>query len=190
MGSITKKTIPDHAKLVYKGKIFQLFQWEQEMYDGSKTIFEKVLRPDTVEIIATVENKIIFLEQEQPYKDPFLSLPGGRVDPDETIIQAAHRELVEETGHDSNNIFLWKDFIDTGAVVWPVHVFIAKNCSKIHDGKPDNGEKIKVRFIEFEEFLLLSENPLFRSKGVQKEQLYFFRLHPDKSEEFKKLLFG
>lgn len=42
----SKQPIPENAKLVFKGKIFDTYQWEQEMYDGSRVTFEKIKRPD------------------------------------------------------------------------------------------------------------------------------------------------
>lgn len=183
-----KKILPDNAKLVFKGEIFRIFQWEQELYDGSIATFERAVRPDTVEIIAITEGKIIITEQEQPHKEPFISLPGGRVDPREDIAVAAARELLEETGYVSEKIQLWKEFIDTGAVIWPVHIFIAPNCQKIHDGMPDTGEKIKMKLISFQELLLLSEERRFRSKGSLKEWFYYMRLHSEAAEDFAKLL--
>jgi len=185
-----KKSIPDNASLVFEGEIFKVYQWEQELYDGSRSIFEKIDRPDTVEVIAVVGDKILFTEQEQPHRDPFLALPGGRVDDGEDPLHAAHRELLEETGYDSDEVFLWRLFEDTGSILWSRHIFIAKNCHKVHDGDPDAGEKIKTKLISLEELLLLSENKSFRCKGRLKEELYYLRLHPEAQEEFKKLLFS
>ena len=58
--------IPRHAKRVFKGEIFEVYQWPQEMFDGSIKTFEMVRRPDTVATIAVIEDKIIVLEEEQP----------------------------------------------------------------------------------------------------------------------------
>lgn len=184
-----KKFIPDDAKIVFEGEIFKVYQWEQELYDGSKAIFEKAERPRSVEVIAVVDGKIVILDQEQPHRDPFTSLPGGRVEEGEAALNAAERELLEETGYQSRDISLWKSMEDTGVVLWKKGIYIARDCKKIHDGTPDAGEKIRVRFISFDEFLLLSEDPDFRSKSGLKEALYYLRLHSEAQEEFKKLLF-
>ena len=44
----SKQPIPANAKKVFHGVIFDVYQWEQEMFDGTKEIFEKLKRPDTV----------------------------------------------------------------------------------------------------------------------------------------------
>ena len=36
--------IPKNATKVFSGKTFDVYQWEQEMFDGSKKIFEKLKR--------------------------------------------------------------------------------------------------------------------------------------------------
>ena len=58
--------IPINAKKVFSGIIFDTYQWEQEMYDGSHKIFEMVKRSPTVDVIATMDDKIITLWEEQP----------------------------------------------------------------------------------------------------------------------------
>jgi len=54
-----RKGIPSNAKLAFKGVIFEVWQWEQEMFDGTTEIFERIWRLPTVEIIATVGDKIL-----------------------------------------------------------------------------------------------------------------------------------
>lgn len=185
-----KKFIPDAAKVVFQGEIFKVYQWEQELYDGSKATFEKIDRPDTVEVIAMVGDKILLTEQEQPHREPFIALPGGRVDEGEGTLHAAHRELLEETGYDSKDIVLWKLFEDTGNILWSRYIYIARNCQKMHNGDPDAGEKIQVKLISFDDLLMLSENRNFRCKGRLKEELYYFRLHPEEQRKFREMLFS
>ena len=38
----SKQPIPENAKRVFKGIIFDVYQWEQELYNGSKAVFEKL----------------------------------------------------------------------------------------------------------------------------------------------------
>ena len=46
------KTIPEQAELKFHGVIFDVYQWPQEMFDGSTETFEMLRRADTVKIIA------------------------------------------------------------------------------------------------------------------------------------------
>ena len=65
--------MPENAKCVFKGEIFDVYQWEQEMYDGTKATFEKLKRPDTVVVFPVLpDGQIILTEQEQPGKKLFV----------------------------------------------------------------------------------------------------------------------
>ena len=50
----TAKLIPEEAKKVFQGEIFAVYQWPQEMFDGSFATFEMLRRADTVKILAVV----------------------------------------------------------------------------------------------------------------------------------------
>jgi ADP-ribose pyrophosphatase len=86
----SKQPIPENAKKVFEGIIFDTYQWQQEMYDGTKKTFEKLKRPDTVIVFPVLpDGKIILTEQEQPGKEPFIGATGGMVDDGEEILEAA-----------------------------------------------------------------------------------------------------
>ena len=60
--------IPDNAKLVFKGVIFDVYQWQQELFDGSQATFEALKRPGTVQVIPTVGDRVLLSYEEQPGK--------------------------------------------------------------------------------------------------------------------------
>lgn len=99
---ISRQPLPDTAQKVFSGKVFDVYQWEVDGYDGSKKVFEKVKRADTVLVLGVTEDKqIITTLQEQPGKQPFTGIAGGRVDEGEDVLVAAKRELLEETGYEA-----------------------------------------------------------------------------------------
>src|SRR5690242_13066481 len=69
--------IPEHAARVFKGKIFDTYQWEETMFDGTRDIFEMLKRPDSVEVLVVHEGKLLVQKQEQPFLGQFYSFPGG-----------------------------------------------------------------------------------------------------------------
>src|SRR3989338_338565 len=104
----SKQPIPPHAKRVFQGVIFDVYQWEQEMFDGTRAIFEKLKRPDTVVVFPVLpDGKIILTEQEQPGKKPFIGATGGRIDEGEEVLAAARRDLLEESGYEASEFILW-----------------------------------------------------------------------------------
>ena len=163
-----KKT-PDHAKKVFEGVIFDVYHWDQEMFDGTTAVFEALKKRDTVTVLATVDNMIVLNKEEQPARPPFVALPGDICEKDEDIIQNAQRELLEETGYSSDEWQEWftvDPFGEMRKIEWSSHFYIAKNCKKVSEQKLDSGEKIQTSLITFEEFLSLKDDPSFRNKEL------------------------
>jgi hypothetical protein len=98
--------IPPEAKRVFEGEIFSVYQWQQKMFDGSQETFEMLKRSDSVKVIPLLGKRIITIKDNQPYTGAKNSFPGGRVDSsDGTTLDAARRELKEETGYEFDK---WK----------------------------------------------------------------------------------
>lgn len=181
-------SLPRGAKRVFQGKIFEVWQWEQKMFDGTTEVFEKIKRPDTVQVIPVIGDKILIQRQEQPTLNPFLSLAGGRVEKGEKPLDAAQRELKEESGYVSSNWFLWKKENPSTKIISTIYTYIAKDCHLEAEQTLDSGEKIESLLLNFDEFLALSDNDLFRNRDII-TVLLKLRLSPKKKKEFYNLLF-
>ena len=186
----SRQPIPDNAKRVFKGVIFDVYQWEQEMYDGARTIFEKIKRSDTVIVFPVLPNgKIILTEQEQPGSEPFIGATGGRVDKGEDVLDAAKRELLEESGYEAEEFILWDAQQPMNKIDWAVYTFIAKGLKKVGDMNLDGGEKIKLFPVTLDELIDIAINSEPRKFG-EKEIIYkLFRakLDPEKYKKLKEL---
>ncbi len=181
--------LPPKAKLVFKGSIYEVWQWQQKMFDGTTQTYERLIRPDAVEIIASVGDKIIVEEQEQSGRAvSFYSLPGGRADGGGTPLEEAKREFREETGYVSDDWELWQTIVPNNKTLWSIYYFFARNCRLAGPQKLDGGEKISVKLLSFEDFLLLSDSPRLRGSEIMKMMLRM-RLHPELKEDFRKKLF-
>lgn len=150
--------IPLNAKRVFKGIIFDTYQWKQKVFDGSFKTFEMLKRVNTVEIIATKENKILLSKQSQPTKKNFYSLFGGRANENEKPLITAKRELLEESGLASNDWELIKTFSPIHKIDWKIYTFVARDCEKTAEQKLDAGEKIEVVECNFDEFIKIVES--------------------------------
>lgn len=143
--------VPDNAKLVFKGEIFNVYQWSQKMFDGSEATFELLRRSDTVQVIAVKGDKIILVDDEQPDRASRIHFPGGRVDKDDESWEAsARRELLEETGLSFRQWRLVYVQQPIPKVEWFVPWFIACDLESEVPQKLDNGEKIKVLLKDFD----------------------------------------
>jgi hypothetical protein len=52
------KVIPKQAQRVFKGQIFDVYQWPQKLFDGSTQTFEMLKRPDTLTVLAIKNDKL------------------------------------------------------------------------------------------------------------------------------------
>ncbi|HXS15225.1 MAG TPA: NUDIX hydrolase, partial [Candidatus Saccharimonadales bacterium] len=155
--------MPQMAKKVFSGMLFDVYQWEQEQFDGTFKTFEKIKRNDTVGIIAVTENKkILITHQEQPGSKVFWGLPGGIMDDGEEALPAGKRELLEETGYASDKWELFSAVQPYSRMDWALFTYIARDCERVAEPHLDSGEKISVHEVTFEELIDLTKSKEFR----------------------------
>ncbi|MBI5729322.1 MAG: NUDIX domain-containing protein [Candidatus Magasanikbacteria bacterium] len=177
--------VPPHAKKIFSGLLFNVYQWEQEMFDGSFKTFEMLWRVPTASVIATVGKKIITFDQQQPGRSPYPSLPGGKVEPGESPEEAGRRELLEEAGYSIKDLALFKLYNEHSKIDYDDYVFLAKNCVQTSKQNLDPGEKIKVKLVTFDQFLQLVRNPdTAIPRGLQHE-MWEALLNKNKKTELK-----
>ncbi|MGH7203550.1 MAG: NUDIX hydrolase [Candidatus Levyibacteriota bacterium] len=180
--------LPPNAKKVFQGKIFSVFQWEQELYDGSTATFEMLKRPGTIQIIPTSGNEVYLSYEEQPTKPRSFTLLGGRQEPHEEPLVTAKRELLEESGLESDDWKLLKKYQDEGKIDWPMYLYVARNCKKVADPHLDAGEKIEVKTVAWEQFLDIVSAEGFWGRSIANDILRM-RLDPAKLEGFRHTIF-
>lgn len=186
----SKQPLPSHAKKVFQGTIFSVWQWAQTLYDGTTTTFEKIQRRDTVGVIAVTEDKkIILTRQEQPGIREFIGMPGGIIDNGEDVLDAAKRELLEETGCISDKWELFDSVQPTTKVDWAIFLFIAKDCRKVQAENPDPGEKLSTLLVSWDELLTYSKRPEFRDSEFSLK-IYRASGTPGRVDKLKERIIG
>jgi len=183
--------IPEKAKRVFEGVLFDVYQWPQEMFDGSIEIFEMLKRADTAEIIATKDGKIMLQEQEQPGKPSFLCLPGGRIEKDEKPLDGAKRELLEESGFVSEDWSLFHSIRPSHKMDWSIFVYVARDCRFVQEQNLDAGEKIQIRWVTLDELLdLVDSSQLGWIEQDFRVQCVRAKYHQPTKEEIERKIFS
>lgn len=176
--------LPENAKRVFKGQIFDVYQWPQVLFDGSTATFEMLKRPDTVQIIAVKDNKIVMVNDEQPNRSAELHFPGGRADEEgENWLEAAKRELQEETGFTFKN---WKLVAVYQPLMKIEHFavwFVATDFQSEQAQNLDAGERI---IVELHDFQAIKDYIMSDSIGRMSYALDLFE-HTDSIEDVLEL---
>lgn len=181
--------IPPHAQCVFTGIIYDVYQWEQVLFDGSSATFECLKRPDTVVVIPVQGSQVFYARQEQPNKPPFISLFGGRAEKTEAPLEAAKRELLEETGLSSNDWEQIRCYTAPGKIDWKIYFFVARDCVKTAEQKLDAGEKIEVHSVSIDDFISkIVTDPHFSEHELRHEIMGAF--DPFKAAKLKNEILG
>lgn len=180
--------IPREARCVFKGVLFDVYQWEQPMFDGSMATFERLKRPDTVVVIPVLpDGRILLAKQEQPGGGaPYMSGLGGRMEEGEEPEAAARRELREESGYEARSLALWDAQQPVGKLDWAVYTFIAKGLSKVGEQALDPGEKIELMPVTLDGFIEMGTGMYFAEKEIV-GRLIEAKYDAGKREELRKL---
>lgn len=120
--------------------------------------------PTWVNIIAiTREGKFVMVEQyRHGLRDVYTEIVGGAMEEGETCLEAAKRELLEESGYGNGT---WREFMtisqNPGNSDNLTHVFLATDVERISDQHLDATEDIKVRLLtEQEVYRILADDEM------------------------------
>jgi ADP-ribose pyrophosphatase len=178
--------VPDSAKLVFEGSLFDTYQWEQKLYDGTHAIFEKVVRNDTAVIYPILpDGRILLVEDLQPHRNAIITPPAGRLEEGEFPEAAIRRELLEETGYAPKTIEEFYVVQPYEKFDWFVHVFIGKGCEKVKEPDIQAGEQIHLKPVSFDELLRLVVDGTLHQQGLTQVVLQAYA-DPKKMEELKR----
>lgn len=113
------------------------------------------VRPDVVLIFPVTEDgHVLFVRQyKHAAADIFIELPGGVIDPHETNpLDAAKRELLEETGYTTDDIEPVLEVIDNPTKdTNKVYYFLARNVREVAAQDLDESEHIEVLKVPLQE---------------------------------------
>lgn len=120
--------------------------------------FYRIGMPDFAMTVAydASGRQVLVKEYKPGPRSTTLSPPAGLVDGDETPVQAARRELLEETGRVSDDWYCLGSFVvDANRHCGTMHLFLALNARVVQAAVPENGQILPV--------VLMNDDEVFQS---------------------------
>ncbi len=144
-----------NSKLIYNGSV----KLKLDTFRVNEKIFTKevVEHKASVGIIPIINNDEIILIKQYRYavNDYLIEIPAGKIENKESPIEAAKRELEEETGFKGELMPLTKFYLAPSYDTELMHLFIAKNIFKTENSlcRMDEDEKISNIIVKLDDAL-------------------------------------
>jgi ADP-ribose pyrophosphatase len=146
------------TRRLHKGRVFSVDHDEVEEPGGVHAERDVVRHSGSVAVLAFTEDDQLLLVRQYRYPVDSLvwELPAGRLDPGEAPIDAARRELEEETGWSPTRLEpLLTYFTSPGFCDEVMHLFRATELRAV-PARPDSDERIEVASISREEARIMA----------------------------------
>ena len=168
----TEKTIKKET--IYAGKVINVTKDDVLCPNGEKAIREIVHHRGGVGILFQVDGKFIF-ERQYRYAmgEEIIEMPAGKLEEGETPLEAAKRELLEETGYRPlEMIHLGDSYPTVGYSSEIIHLYYCPKAVK-EERHLDSDENIDLLYLSLEEIeKMIIDNMIKDSKSVAAIYLY------------------
>ncbi|MCU6795925.1 NUDIX hydrolase [Paenibacillus sp. WQ 127069] len=137
---------------IFEGKIISLQVDTVRLPNGKTATREIVKHPGAVAVLALVDDKMLVVEQyRKPLERNQIEIPAGKLDAGEDPLEAAKRELEEETGYRCDTMKLVCSFYTSpGFADEIIHLYVADQLTK-GDAHLDEDEFLDVESITLEQ---------------------------------------
>ncbi|MGD9044169.1 MAG: NUDIX hydrolase [Desulfobacterales bacterium] len=130
--TIRKKAIVKRTAQVYKGRIFDFVTEDLTLPNGRDTEVAFIRHPGSIAVVPLLDDNIVVMEKQyrHPVGEYLLEIPAGTLEPNESPLDCAKRELMEETGFRAQKLVeLGKIHMIPAYSDEEIHVFIARGLT-------------------------------------------------------------
>jgi ADP-ribose pyrophosphatase len=152
-GPLTEQTLD--SRLAFEGTLLRVYADKVRSADGHIGTREFIRHPGAVAIVPLLSDGRVVLERQfrYPLKRTVIEFPAGKIDVDESPLQCARRELLEETGYRAGK---WSYLGGLhNAIAYSdekIEIFLAEEL--VHEGAAlDAGETLEVFAEQWQQLL-------------------------------------
>lgn len=130
---------------IFSGKIIKVYCDEVEFSDGTRTQRELVSHREAVAVVAVTEKQELLMvtQYRYPIGRNMVELPAGLIDEGEEPLEAAKRELKEETGHEAEKWeLLTSVYSSPGSHDEKIYIFLAEKLTHVSELCLDEYERL------------------------------------------------
>tara|TARA_B100000575_G_scaffold294319_1_gene309460 strand:- start:1332 stop:1892 length:561 start_codon:yes stop_codon:yes gene_type:complete len=154
-------------KKVYDGSPYiNIFKDKIELPNGQIIDdYHRIEIDDAVMLIVENEREeiMVYSEYRHGIGEESYTFPAGAIENGEEPEDAAHRELLEETGYKSNYIMVMKNFVVSGSYMFSnLYYLHMQNINKVSDPSSKDMENPSMQWLSYKQVQDALENNKFR----------------------------
>lgn len=145
-------------EIIHRGRKIQVAVDTSTGPDGKTIRRDMVLHPGAVVILPIVDAEHVCLLRNYRFVigETLWEAPAGTLEPGEPLEQAAHRELLEETGYTAKRLrslgFL---YASPGVMDEKLHLFVAQDLTS-GQAQPEADEQLEPKVLKWDEALKMA----------------------------------
>ena len=165
--NLKERTINTHT--LYQGRVFKLKSDKVILPNGKTSTRDVISHPGAVAILPLLAPDRILLVSQYRYaiEKVLLEVPAGTIDLNESPIECAYRELLEETGYQAKEVRkLIQFYVAPGYSSELLHVYVANELKKTKK-RTEFDEFIHVKIMSLvKAFQLVADNTIQDAKTI------------------------